>query len=104
VALIRVCHRDAIPPGSGLRADIGRILAIFEVDGEVLAVDDECPHARASLSEGYVDGDVVECPWHLSKFRISTGEVLSLPATAAIRTYPVLVKEDGVYVEVEEPD
>lgn len=77
-------------------------VAVFEVDGEYFALDDLCSHDEASLSEGYVDGDVVECPYHLARFCIRTGQALSLPATRPVRSHAVRVDSGKIYVQVRQ--
>jgi 3-phenylpropionate/trans-cinnamate dioxygenase ferredoxin subunit len=84
-----VVNRDPEPP-----------VAVFNVAGEYYAIDDTCTHDKFSLTEGYVDDDVVECPLHMAKFSIRTGQVLSLPATKSLATYPVKVETGVVYVDL----
>lgn len=75
-------------------------VAIFNIDGQLYATADTCTHDASSLADGYIDGDVVECAWHFAKFCIRTGEVLSLPATVSLRTYPVKILDEDVLVDV----
>jgi nitrite reductase (NADH) small subunit/3-phenylpropionate/trans-cinnamate dioxygenase ferredoxin subunit len=51
----------------------GRMVAVFLKDGEYHAIDDMCPHAGASLAEGYVENHEVSCPWHAWRFDIRDG-------------------------------
>ena len=53
----------------------------------------------ASLAEGYVSGDVVECAYHMAKFNIRTGKVLSPPAYRDLSCYDVKVEDGVVYVD-----
>jgi 3-phenylpropionate/trans-cinnamate dioxygenase ferredoxin subunit len=69
-------------------------------DGEAFALDDLCPHEEACLSEGRLVGRAVECPEHLSRFDIATGEALRWPATDPATIYPVDIDGDVVYVTV----
>jgi nitrite reductase/ring-hydroxylating ferredoxin subunit/uncharacterized membrane protein len=62
-------------------------------DGEVFAVHEWCPHAGGPLSRGKIEGDVVECPWHQSRFCLRDGAPLQGPATVPLRTFEV--KEEG---------
>ncbi|MBN3859372.1 Rieske 2Fe-2S domain-containing protein [Neisseriaceae bacterium PsAf] len=64
-------------------------LAIYTVDGEYYALEDVCPHGRAYLHEGIVDGDTVECPMHDALFNITTGEWLDGPGCRNFISYPV---------------
>ncbi len=77
-------------------------IAVFYLKGKFYAIEDTCTHAQASLSEGSVEGLVVTCPRHGAKFDLITGETLSLPAVFPVRTYPVVVENEEVFVEVSE--
>jgi nitrite reductase/ring-hydroxylating ferredoxin subunit/uncharacterized membrane protein len=57
--------------------------------GEVLAVQEWCPHLGGPLSQGTIDGDVVECPWHQSRFRLRDGAPLQGPAAVPLQTFDV---------------
>ena len=62
--------------------------------------DDVCPHEDGPLSEGFVEGDEVECPWHAARFNIKTGKKLCEPAYEDVASYPVRVTGDDIEVEV----
>ena len=75
-----LCATGEVAPGTALKIEIEDLaLAVFNVDGEFFVTDDLCTHGPGSLSEGYIDGDVVECNFHNGQFNIRTGEV-RLPA------------------------
>jgi nitrite reductase/ring-hydroxylating ferredoxin subunit len=78
-------------------------VALFRVGDQFYATDDICTHAEASLSDGYVDGDVVECPFHSARFCIRTGKALSLPASEPLKTYPVKIEDGAVCVDITAP-
>lgn len=80
----------------------GTRIALFRVDGEIHAIGDRCSHAEASLAEGDVYGNEVECPRHGAAFDIRTGEALTLPASRPVPTFPVRVVDGTVEVEVDE--
>ncbi|OLT18182.1 (2Fe-2S)-binding protein [Pseudonocardia sp. CNS-139] len=75
-------------------------VAVFNVDGELFAVDDTCTHAEYSLSQGYLDGDAVECELHFATFSVRTGAALTAPAQEPLGTYPVEVEAGRVFVAV----
>jgi 3-phenylpropionate/trans-cinnamate dioxygenase ferredoxin component len=79
-----------------------RQIAIYNCGGQLYATDNICSHAYSELHEGYLDTDdcTIECPLHGSRFDISTGAVLSLPAYEPIATYPVRVEGEDVLVEI----
>ncbi len=76
------------------------LIAIFNVGGKFYATHDICTHEFATLSEGFVEGDVIECPLHAGTFHIPTGKALSPPVTEDLRTYPVKVEGDDIYVGI----
>ncbi len=86
----------------GLALCIVRAAKDADDPDQVYVVDDECSHADTSLSEGFVDGTVIECWMHGACFDLRTGEVTSPPATEAIRSYPVTVADGRVVVTIED--
>ena len=72
---------------------------MFNVDGELFAIDDTCTHQDASLADGWVEGCTVECPLHGSCFDLRTGMPSEPPAKQPVRTYQVVVEAGLVYVE-----
>jgi 3-phenylpropionate/trans-cinnamate dioxygenase ferredoxin subunit len=99
MSLRRVCKKSEISSGNAIRIDDAEI-AVFNVDGEYFAIKDVCTHDQARLSDGELAGETITCPWHGACFSVKTGEVLSLPATESVETFPVVLKEDDVYVEI----
>ena len=90
-----------LKPGEVRQVAIGALtLAVYNIDGTYYATDDTCTHAFASLSEGTIDGDVIECPLHQGCFEIATGKAVGPPAVEDLRTYPVAVVGDDVLVEL----
>jgi 3-phenylpropionate/trans-cinnamate dioxygenase ferredoxin component len=97
--LRRVCAVSELPPGGMRRIDQPPI-AVFNVEGRLFAISDICTHAEASLSEGMVEGEIVECPLHGARFDLRSGEALTPPAVEPVQTFPVVTQEDDIYVEV----
>ena len=98
---VKVARREEVAEGTGRCVEIGeRRIGLFNLDGEIYAIDDTCTHAQASLCEGVVSGDEVACPLHGATFAIRTGEVTGPPADEDVRTYPVRIENDEVWVEV----
>ena len=71
---------------------------LANVDGSIHAVDDICSHAYATLSEGELTGEQVECPLHGGSFNVTTGEVLGPPADEPVRVYKVQIEGDDILV------
>ena len=101
MAPVRVAAFASLPDGAGVRADAaGRRLALFRVGAEVFALGDRCSHAEASLAEGELLGDTVECPRHGATFDLRTGAALSLPATHPVPVHRVEVEGGEVFVHL----
>ncbi len=77
-----------------------RLIALYRIDGKVYATDDVCSHEFAMLSEGFMEGDEIECPLHQARFHIPTGQVRAAPATDDIATFPVRVDGEDILVGV----
>ena len=98
---VELCDADAVVEGAGLKVEThGLALAVFNVDGAYYVTDDTCTHGPGSLSEGYIEGDVVECNFHNGQFNIRTGEVVAPPCMIPIKTYPARVENGKVVIEI----
>jgi ethylbenzene dioxygenase ferredoxin component len=76
-------------------------LAVFNIGGTFYVTDDECTHAAASLADGLLEGDVIECCVHFGAFHVPTGEVKAPPCSVALRTYKVVLQGDDIYVDLD---
>jgi nitrite reductase/ring-hydroxylating ferredoxin subunit len=94
-----VCRADEIADGEGRRVDLDPPVAVYRVGDQFYATADSCTHEQWSLGEeGELDGYEVTCTLHLAQFDVRTGRALCLPATRALRTYPVVVENGDVYI------
>jgi nitrite reductase/ring-hydroxylating ferredoxin subunit len=97
---IELCSTDEVAPGAALRVETeGLTLAVFNVSGQFFVTDDLCTHGPGSLSEGYLEDDVIECNFHNGQFNVRTGEVVSPPCMVPIKIYPVMVVDGKVTIE-----
>jgi len=78
----------------------GESICVARVGDQVFAVNDICSHSDASLSEGDITDFKIECWLHGAEFDLRTGEALTPPAVAPIKTYSVTVDGDSVTVEM----
>ena len=86
-----------------IQAYVGDVaLAIYNVEGRFYATSDICTHEHTNLSDGIVIDDVIECPRHQGRFRIPTGKPLGAPVKIPLRTYPVKIVGDKIYVQVND--
>ena len=99
---IDLCSTADVAPGNALKVEAGDlILAVFNVEGEFYVTDDSCTHGPGSLSEGYIEDEVVECNFHNGQFNIKTGEVVAPPCMIPIKTYRTVVEDGRVLIETE---
>jgi nitrite reductase/ring-hydroxylating ferredoxin subunit len=99
---VELCKAEDVAAGTALRVEAaGLTVAVFNLEGQFYVTDDNCTHGPGSLSEGYIDGDVVECNFHNGQFDIKTGEVVSPPCMVPIKTYKTLLENGRVLIEVE---
>jgi len=75
-------------------------IGIFRIDGALYAIDDVCPHAFALLSQGFVEGEEVECPLHEALFHVPTGKCLREPAEDDVATYEVKEEDGRILVKI----
>ena len=91
----------AIAPSGLTKFDAGGYeIAVANVEGTFYALSDICTHRGCSLSEGELDGTVVKCICHGSRFDVSTGDVLQGPAERPVPVYPIRVQDDALVVDV----
>jgi len=104
VPKIDVAKLDEFPPGSEKIVTVGwTSVGVYNCGGNLYAIEDRCSHDDGPLCEGDWDEEEcrVVCPRHGSQFDLATGRPLTLPAIEPVDTFPVLV-EDGI-VRVELP-
>ena len=100
----KACALAELTVGEPLAVTVDEVdVAIVRDGDEVYAIHDECSHANIALSEGDVDGCLIECWLHGSTFDLRTGKPTTLPAFEPVPVYPVRVDDDDVLVDVENP-
>lgn len=99
---VRVASLGDLAAGTAMLVEVdGRRICLARTEGgEVLAVDDTCTHEEESLSEGWLDGDCIECPAHNSVFDLRTGEAVTLPAEEPVATHAVTLEGDDILLTV----
>ena len=96
--------RANLAADSGCAANVmGQAIALFECDGAIYAIDNWCTHGHARLSDGFFDGEMVECPLHQGLFDVRTGRAMGSPATVNLRTHEVRVVDGQVFVRLSLP-
>jgi 3-phenylpropionate/trans-cinnamate dioxygenase ferredoxin subunit len=97
-AWIRVCATAELLPGEfQVVYDGDTAIAVFNIDGELYAIEDVCTHDGGELAGGPIDGHEIECPRHGARFDIRTGEALCAPAYLPTQKFPVKVEHGAVW-------
>jgi len=103
LALVNVAPLDEFPPGSVKIVRAGEIaVGVYNLGGELYAIEDRCSHDNGPLAEGDFEPDegVAICPRHGARIDIRTGRPLSLPAVFPVETFPVTVEDGVVKVDI----
>ena len=79
----------------------GRDIALYTVGDAVYATDNVCTHGQARLCDGFLDGHEIECPLHQGKFDVRDGRPMCEPVTEALRSYPVKVEGQRVFLQLD---
>ena len=102
---IKLCATIDISLGEMRQFDLKeKEVLVVNLNGELYCLEGRCSHAGAPLYEGTFDGDVLTCPWHYSQFNIKDGSVLRGPAEKPLHLYMTEIRNDQLYVEMEEPE
>jgi nitrite reductase/ring-hydroxylating ferredoxin subunit len=84
--LIGLCSMEEVPEGTALKVEHDNlVLAVFNLGGRFFVTDDACTHGPGSLSEGDIDGEIVECNFHQGAFHIPTGRVEAPPCMIPLK-------------------
>jgi nitrite reductase/ring-hydroxylating ferredoxin subunit len=98
---IDLCPVGEVKPGAAFKVEAdGLTLAVYLVDGKFFVTDDACTHGPGSLSEGYLDGHIIECDFHNGAFDIRTGEVVAPPCMVPLKTYKAFTENGRIFIEV----
>ena len=101
------CQSSDVAEESALRVELSgetgtvAVAIVRDSDGDLHAISDECSHQAVSLSQGEVEGCLIECWLHGAQFDLRTGQPTSLPATKPISVYPLVIQGNDVLVDVD---
>jgi 3-phenylpropionate/trans-cinnamate dioxygenase ferredoxin component len=102
--IVDICALDELQPGEmRLVEQDGLEIGVFNCAGTVYAIEDRCSHDDGPLVEGILDQEActIECPRHGALFDLKTGKPLTLPAYQPVDTFPVIIDNDMIKLEVE---
>ena len=89
-----------LKPGEVVAVQVGgHFLALYLVDGQPFCTEGMCSHEGLPIGDGgWLEGDEVQCPWHGARFNVKTGAVAAAPAEYPLRTFPVEVRDEHLYI------
>jgi 3-phenylpropionate/trans-cinnamate dioxygenase ferredoxin subunit len=99
-----VCAAAELPAGSARVIHAGPVsIGVYNLGGKLYALEDRCSHDDGPLAEGELDAEVgvAVCPRHGARIDIRSGRPLTLPAVLPVATFPVLVEDGRVVVELD---
>ena len=98
---VRVATVSEVPPGKATVVVAGsQRLALSNVDGDYFAIEDLCTHDGGPLGEGTLFNHWIECPRHGARFDVKTGRPVTLPAVIPVKTFPVKLTGEEIYVQI----
>jgi len=96
---IEIADVAEVPEDGAFRAyHEGEPVCLYNVAGVIYATHDVCTHGQASLADGVVEGEDIECPLHQGKFHIPTGRAVGAPCTVDVKTYPLKIEKGRVFI------
>lgn len=101
MANVRLCRTDEVPAGGMIKVDLADQppLVVFNVHDDYYVTSNICTHNVAMLSDGYFEGETVECPLHGGCFNVKTGEATAFPCEKPLRTYRVTRQGEDLYID-----
>lgn len=102
--LVSLCDAADVSEDTPVRAEAGgEDYAVFVHDGAYYVTQDVCTHGPGLMSEGFVEGCEVECPFHQGKFNFITGAPTSPPCTEALKTWAAHLVDGRVCIDPTQP-
>jgi nitrite reductase (NADH) small subunit len=99
---VRLCGvADAPKAGNVMEVEVDGIgVCLANVNGELSALDNICPHRQGPLGQGWIEGDAVVCPWHSWAFHVKTGQAV-YPEKERVDVLPLRIEGEDVLVDIE---
>ena len=98
---VKVASTSDLKPGENKVINVnGTDIALYNIDGDFFATNNTCLHRGGPLGEGFLEGNVVTCPWHGWRFDVKTGANVTIPS-AKVATYQVKVEDTNVLVALD---
>jgi nitrite reductase/ring-hydroxylating ferredoxin subunit len=99
---LRLAAAKDVLPGEMEQVEIkGKELLVINLDNNFYCLNARCTHAGAPLAEGTLNGDILTCPWHQSRFKVTDGSVINGPAQKPLGTYKITIQDDQLFIEAK---
>ena len=100
--LTQICPTSDVAEGAVKSFEVGNnVIAVYNLGGTFYATDNECTHGAASLADGILEDDIIECTLHFGAFNVKTGAAVQAQCFTALRTYKVVVENGQVMVDLD---
>ncbi len=97
---LKVAEKKDIPPGEMKVVSLANEqVCLINIEDNFYAIGNVCTHQGGPLNEGICDGYELECPWHLAKFDIRTGNVISPPAERSVSSYDLRIEDNNILIK-----
>lgn len=104
-ALTKLCSTSVVSEELPFRAEVdGNAYAVFQAGDAYFVSQDMCSHGPGFLSDGFVDGCEVECPFHQGRFDLRTGVPTAPPCEQPISVWTPVVRDGDIYIDVAAPN
>jgi nitrite reductase (NADH) small subunit len=91
---------DVPRPGEVMEAEVeGVTVCLANLNGELSALDNRCPHRGGPLGQGWIEGEAVVCPWHSWSFNVRTGQA-EYPEQERVAVFPLKVEDQVVLIDI----
>jgi len=101
-SIVKLCPTSEVTENTVKSFEVGNnVIAVYNIGGEYFATDNECTHGAASLADGILEDDVIECSLHFGAFNVKTGKAIQAPCFNPLRTYKVIVENGEVKVDLD---
>ena len=100
--LVKIANLSDLPAGGRLSLIVDELPALLlRIGDDLYCIEDVCTHDGQTLTDGPVADCAITCPRHGARFDLKTGKALCMPATEPVRTFPVTVRGDEIFVDVD---
>ena len=100
---IELCSKTDVPEDEVIKVEHGDlVLAVYHVEGAFYVTDNACTHGPGELSEGWLEGHIIECDYHQGQFDIRDGSIVAPPCIEELKTYKVVPHDTTVVIEAPE--